>query len=106
MEQLVPFLKKYRRSIVLGVVAGTAINAAIRVRRAFDDSIERFGEAERQLEALKTAERSRRAHLSRINRESQEALPRFLPPLERALNDLFKGKTLSQDYEGFRSAQD
>jgi peroxin-3 len=77
---------KTLRCTQVSTVAGLVIGGALRIRKAFDDTLSQLGDAEREM----AEERRRRQHRSRVSKECDEALLRFIASLQAALDGSFR----------------
>jgi len=81
------FLRRHRRAVVIGGIAGVVIGGIVRARRAIDDAMAELADADN----LRLRTSQRHLHLARVSRESDEALLRFVASLEAALESKFSG---------------
>mmetsp|Transcript_14928 Transcript_14928/g.34460 ORF Transcript_14928/g.34460 Transcript_14928/m.34460 type:complete len:367 (-) Transcript_14928:52-1152(-) len=78
---MLKFVKRHRRAIAVGSVAGVVVAGAIRVHAIMRHANDMLSEAERRVEG----QRRRQQHLERLGHESHEALLTFLTALEKEL---------------------
>ena len=80
-KSMFKFVRRHRRAIAVGTVAGVVVAGAVRVHALMRHANDMLSEAERRVEG----QRRRQQHLERLAHESHEALLTFLTALEKEL---------------------